>query len=127
MNIEIGVKSRDQFMKDVRASLERAEEGIFADHPKTRIFFQDSITMYKYLTPKRLQLAEVLYQSGAMSINALAKLVRRSYKNVYDDVTLMEAIGLVRRTSVGFSLYLGMKLPPPSSWRYECVSLPDAT
>jgi predicted transcriptional regulator len=40
-------------------------------------------------------MCEVLYRSGAMSINALAKLLRRSDKNVYDDVKLLKTIGLV--------------------------------
>ena len=32
-----------------------------------------------------------------MSINALAKLLKRSYKNVYDDVMQLEKVGLVER------------------------------
>ena len=35
--------------------------------------------------------------SGAMSVNALAKLLLRSYANVHEDVKTLEMVGLIER------------------------------
>jgi predicted transcriptional regulator len=37
------------------------------------------------------------YHHAATSINALAKLLGRSYKNVYDDVQLLERVRLIEK------------------------------
>lgn len=36
-------------------------------------------------------------KAGPMSVNALSKLLNRSYKNVYDDVSAVESVGLIER------------------------------
>jgi predicted transcriptional regulator len=51
----------------------------------------------RYITPKRLVLLEALHSSGAMNVNALAKLLHRSYANVHEDVKVLESVGLIER------------------------------
>ena len=41
------------------------------------------------------------YRCRPISINALAKLLKRNYKNVHDDVKALESIGLIERGEDG--------------------------
>jgi predicted transcriptional regulator len=45
-----------------------------------------------------------MHETGTMSIRALAGTVRRDYKNVHEDVSALEVIGLIVRTEKGFSV-----------------------
>ena len=38
-----------------------------------------------------------LHQMGHVSINALAKKLHRQYRNVFDDVKILERLGLVEK------------------------------
>ncbi|KAE8759314.1 helix-turn-helix domain-containing protein [Paraburkholderia madseniana] len=49
------------------------------------------------LTPKRLELLRHLHREGAKSISALARTLERDYKRVHEDVTDLEAAGLIVR------------------------------
>lgn len=66
--------------------------------PKTMI---DSIAfgsleaMRKVLTPKRLELLQVIRQERPASIYALAKTTGRDLRNVQDDVAMLARLGLV--------------------------------
>ena len=59
--------------------------------------FEDARTFSRHITPRRFDLLEELHRSGPICINALAKLLKRNYKNVHDDVTALECIGLIER------------------------------
>jgi predicted transcriptional regulator len=50
-----------------------------------------------HIAPRRFDLLEELHRYGPISINALAKLLKRNYKNVHDDVKALESIGLIER------------------------------
>jgi predicted transcriptional regulator len=53
--------------------------------------------LLKNLTPARWTLLEALKRSGPMSINELARLLERNYKNVHTDVTRLLELGLIER------------------------------
>ena len=58
----------------------------------------DSITrLNKIFTPKRWELIERLRREGAMTIYALAKLLKRNYKNVRTDVVMLMEWGVIRK------------------------------
>jgi predicted transcriptional regulator len=61
------------------------------------VYFHDFKTLLRYIAPKRLTLLEALHTSGAMSVNALAKLLKSSYANVHEDVRVLESVGLIER------------------------------
>jgi predicted transcriptional regulator len=53
--------------------------------------FEDVSQMFAVFTPRRWELLAALRKAGPISISALAKLLKRDYKNVHGDVTaLME-------------------------------------
>jgi predicted transcriptional regulator len=53
--------------------------------------------LLKNLTPARWTLLEAVKHSGPMSINELARLLARNYKNVHTDVTRLLELGLIER------------------------------
>ncbi len=69
--------------------------------PVERLYFPDLTTLLQHLTPRRLAALRTLHDSGAVSVRALSKALRRDYKNVHRDVQTLERIGLVTRTKEG--------------------------
>jgi predicted transcriptional regulator len=51
--------------------------------------------------PKRLALLSLLRGVGPISIRALAQQLRRDYKNVHGDVTMLIETGILRRDTAG--------------------------
>jgi len=96
-DLKIGIKSWDESNKDTAQILGQLDKGIFPEQPIERVYFHDFKTLLRYITPKRLTLLEALHTSGAMSVNALAKLLKRSYANVHEDVKVLESVGLIER------------------------------
>jgi predicted transcriptional regulator len=96
-DLKIGIKSWEESNSETAELLRKFDQGIFPDQPVERVYFHDFKTLLRYITPKRLVLLEELHKSGPMSVNALAKLLKRSYKNVYDDVAALEGVGLIDR------------------------------
>jgi predicted transcriptional regulator len=96
-DLKIGIKSWEESNQETRDILRQFDQGIFPEQPIERVYFHDFKTLLRYITPKRLELLEELHKAGPMSVNALAKLLKRSYKNVYDDVTALETAGLIER------------------------------
>lgn len=96
-DLKIGMKSWDESNKETAQIFSEFDKGVFPDQPIERVYFHDFKTLLRYITPKRLILLETLHTSGAMSVNALAKLLQRSYANVHEDVKVLESVGLVER------------------------------
>ncbi len=96
-DLKIGIKSFEESNKEMSEIFRKFDQGIFPDQPIERVYFHDFKTLLRYITPKRLVLLEELHKAGPMSVNALAKLLKRSYKNVYDDVAVLETVGLIER------------------------------
>jgi len=55
----------------------------------------DTADVFRALTPRRVELLEYLHGNDVPSIKDLAAKLRRDYKNTYDDLTALEAWGLV--------------------------------
>jgi len=96
-DLKIGIKSWEESNKETSDILRKFDQGIFPEQPIERVYFHDFRTLLRYITPKRLVLLEELHRTCPMSVNALAKLLKRSYKNVYDDVSALESVGLIER------------------------------
>jgi predicted transcriptional regulator len=62
-----------------------------------RLTFESLPLLLSNLTQARWTLLEALKRSGPMSINALARLLGRNYKNVHTDVTKLVELGLIER------------------------------
>jgi predicted transcriptional regulator len=63
--------------------------------------FPDLPRLLATLTPARWALLRRLRESGPSSVNALAKLLGRDYKNVHTDVRALLDLGLVGRREDG--------------------------
>jgi predicted transcriptional regulator len=96
-DMKIGIKSWDESNKETARILGEFDRGVFPEQSIERVYFHDFKTLLRYITPKRLTLLETLHISGAMSVNALAKLLKRSYANVHEDVKTLESVGLIER------------------------------
>lgn len=69
--------------------------------PARVLGFADLPLLLATLTPARWALLKALRGAGPMSVNALAKMLQRDYKNVHTDVKALEALGLVARHAQG--------------------------
>ncbi len=54
-------------------------------------------TMLETLSPRRLDLLRHVRQHGANNVRELAQALARDYKNVHQDVAVLEATGLLIR------------------------------
>ena len=69
-----------------------------APAPLEVLSFADLPLLLKTLTPARWALLRELKRKGALSVFALARHLKRDYKNVHTDVAALAAIGLIEKT-----------------------------
>lgn len=100
-NFQVAIKNTDEYFNEADSILRNADNGIFPEQPVERVYFHDVKSFLKYITPKRFELLDNLHHNGASSVRALAKLLNRHYKNVFDDVKMLEQIGLVEKDEAG--------------------------
>ncbi len=96
-DIKIEVKGAEESAMEAVRAWERAEEGIAPEEPIDCLYFQSLETLLSVLSTRRLDLLKVLHESGSSSVRALAKKLNRDYKNVHQDVALLEKVGLIQR------------------------------
>ncbi len=96
-NIKIEVKRVEESAMEVIGAWERAEQGLAPEEPIERLYFQSLETLLSVLTTRRLELLKVLHESGPSSVRSLAKKLSRDYKNVHQDIALLEKVGLIQR------------------------------
>ena len=96
-NIHIGIGDSVTTAKGFIDAWKRAEKNnkVQAEH---RLDFESIESLLKTLTPGRWVLLKRVRKNGPMSILALAKELKRDYKNVHTDIKKLESIGLVNRT-----------------------------
>ncbi len=90
--LEIQIKSREQadaeFIEAFKAGRKPAA--------KQGIFFTNLEAVRALLTDKRLALLHLIREHSPESINQLAKIAGRDFKNVYTDIVLLKNYGLVQ-------------------------------
>ena len=64
---------------------------------ETHVTFLDVQTMVDTLSPRRLEMLRHVRQHGAANVRELAQALGRDYKNVHQDVAVLEAAGLLVR------------------------------
>jgi predicted transcriptional regulator len=62
----------------------------------SELYFENIEELRRILTEKRLELLLAISRHRPASVRELAGLVERDYKNVTDDITLLQRLGLVR-------------------------------
>lgn len=93
----IEIRSKTDFLSDIRADLQRIEAGTKEEEPVERVYFESIDAANRILTPKRVELLRRLHDNGPLNTHELAKLLERDYKNVRQDVLSLEEIGIVTR------------------------------
>jgi len=78
-------------------ALERGE----SPAPRFDLGFEDMAQLLAVFTPRRWQLLAALRESGATSILALARRLKRDYKNVHADVGALLEWGVIEKTPRG--------------------------
>lgn len=100
-NIRIEIRDEKGSAQDFVKAWRRAEKGLTPERPADRLYFKDLRTLLRMITPRRLEALKTLHDEGPMSVRALAKALRRDYKNVHKDMQEMERIGIVVRDKKG--------------------------
>jgi predicted transcriptional regulator len=65
--------------------------------PQSTITFVTWAALMRVMTDKRHELLRHLHTHPAANIRALARALRRDYKNVHDDVTALASVGLIEQ------------------------------
>ena len=96
--IFVGVKSLKQGLSDFTQAVKSLRRGTFARRRKPEVYFVDVEAMRQVLTPRRVELLQVIREKHPESVYDLARLTKRDLKNVQQDVTLLSRLGLVGLT-----------------------------
>jgi predicted transcriptional regulator len=118
--LQVNVESLADGLDRAVKVMETLEQGQKVEKQES-IGFVNVTSMLALFTPKRWELIETLRNSEGMSINALANLLKRNYKNVHTDVSTLIEWGIVQkndknRVYVPYSeLIFDVKLPSKKS------------
>lgn len=124
--INITIQSLAESLQDFLRVIKAAERGHLPKKPIEGLSFESLEEMRKVLTPKRLELLQVIRQTRPASVYALAKATGRDLRNVQDDVAMLVRLDLVtlsrgRHARAGVSprvgydrIRLDIPLAPPS-------------
>ncbi len=94
--LKIGLATEDQVNREFIEVWHRAErENI--NKPEENLYFIDPATFFHVLTKRRIALLKVLHSHGVSSIRQLSRMLKRDYKNVYQDVQLLKKAGLIHQ------------------------------
>ena len=93
--VQVNVGSLADMGKRFSQAWDRAAAGETVD--ETHVTFLNIQTMLETLSPRRLDLLRHVRQHGANNVRELAQALARDYKNVHQDVAVLEATGLLIR------------------------------
>ena len=99
--IEIGVGGLRQASSAFTRTWERARSGQRLPEAPPRVDFESLPALRAALTPRRLELLDILGSNPGVSIRALAGRLGRDYKNVHGDVVALVLLGLIKRDAAG--------------------------
>ena len=93
--LNIGIRTATERFTALREALRRVAQGGDRTPREPELYFESVEELRRILTDKRLQLLMAISRHRPLSVNELARLVRRDYKNVSTDIALLERLGLV--------------------------------
>ncbi len=97
----IGVAPRGRIFKDLHETARKVDRGKPVSEADYHLDFASAAQIFSELTPARLVLLETLKETGAQSIYALAKRLKRNYSNVHRDVKKLIDFDLVTKDAEG--------------------------
>ena len=97
MKAIIGVQSLDGFFQEGKNFARRVDAGEKMHEADLELSFSTPAQLVSELSPKRMELLQMLKKSGPLSVRALAKMMRRNYSNVHADVRRLIEHGLIEK------------------------------
>jgi predicted transcriptional regulator len=94
MTARIAIKNTDSFFAELEKDWTAIDRGETIPGPVHRVYFESAEALSKVLTRQRHQLLCTLHANHGLSIRALAALLQRDYKNVHQDIKILEEAGL---------------------------------
>jgi predicted transcriptional regulator len=98
--LNIGVRASAERSKVLREAIRRVARGDHASQ-EASLYFETIAELRKILTEKRLELLLAIARHRPASVNELAGMLERDYKNVSTDIALLERLGLVKLNAKG--------------------------
>jgi predicted transcriptional regulator len=98
--LNIGVRASAERSKALREAIRRVARGNSASQ-EAGLYFETVAELRKILTEKRLELLLAIARHRPASVNELAGMLERDYKNVSTDIALLERLGLVKLNAKG--------------------------
>ena len=92
--IKVQIKSLDEALDEFVSVASKVGRRVKVA-PKTATYVADAETARAIFTESRLHLIQVIKKKTPKSIYELAKLLKRDFKNVYDDVLFLAEIGIL--------------------------------
>jgi predicted transcriptional regulator len=93
--LKVTVGERDRLDKRTRSRIKAAQEGEELDAAQPVLNFGSYAELSRLLSPKNLQLLEVISEYEPESIRETAELVDRDYKQVHRNLSELEDIGVL--------------------------------
>src|SRR5450759_1630185 len=97
MKAIIGVQCLDGFFREGKNFARRVDVGEKMHEADFELSFSTPAQLVSELSPKRMELLQVLKKAGPLSVRALAKMMRRNYSNVHADVQRLIEHGLIEK------------------------------
>ena len=94
MKIKIQIKSLDDALDNFVSTAKKLQTGEKVN-PQKGVYLANVETARAIFTEGRLKIIHVLKSKKPKSIYALAKLLQRDFKNVYDDVSFLSHLGIL--------------------------------
>jgi predicted transcriptional regulator len=96
--LKVGVRPLEEGLQEFGGTLKDFQTGKILSK-RGGVYFVSVEAMRRVPTPSRLTLLHLIRTRHPRSIAALAKLIRRDFKNVHADLKLLANLGLVRLES----------------------------
>ena len=92
------VEIRIESLEEATSNAVKTAEGISTGKkikPRKVIAFEDLATLRRIITDERIRLLKLIRKEEPKSILSLAKIAKRKYANVFNDVKTLEELGLI--------------------------------
>jgi predicted transcriptional regulator len=98
--ILVGVKRLDETLQEAGEAFELASKGK-AVKQRRAIYFANLKEMRRVLTERRLDILKTIREGKPSSVYHLAKMLDRDLKNVLQDLSYLQELGIVSITETG--------------------------
>ncbi|MBI2090222.1 MAG: hypothetical protein HYT78_16035 [Deltaproteobacteria bacterium] len=93
--IKINLKSLEDVGSEMIHVMRALESGKSVTPKRHEIVFTDFAALRSFLTPKRLELIRLIRKHTPNSISQLARLAKRDFARVYQDVKVLSEAGII--------------------------------